>query len=102
MEIEGMRYLVAPYGPVGWVHNIRANPEVTLTRGHEAATWQATEVHGGEAVEPIREYIRLIRVTRDYWEVGPDASDEQIEAIVPRHPVFRLAPSGTPFGTERR
>jgi hypothetical protein len=31
--------------------------------------------------------------------VGPDASDEQIEAIVPGHPVFRLAPSGTRSGT---
>jgi deazaflavin-dependent oxidoreductase (nitroreductase family) len=102
IEIEGVRYLVAPYGPVGWVHNIRANPEVTLSRGHEAATWQAAEVHGAEAVQPIREYIRLIRVTMDYWEVGPDASDEQIEAIVPRHPVFRLVPSGSASGTEQR
>jgi deazaflavin-dependent oxidoreductase (nitroreductase family) len=102
IEIEGVRYLVAPYGPVGWVHNIRANPEVTLSRGHEAATWQAAEVHGAEAVQPIREYIRLIRVTKDYWEVGPDASDEQIEAIVPRHPVFRLVPSGSASGTEQR
>jgi deazaflavin-dependent oxidoreductase (nitroreductase family) len=96
MEIEGVRYLVAPYGPVGWVHNVRANPSITLTRGHETTAWQATEMHGREAVQPIRQYIRLIRVTKDYWEVGPDASDEQIEAIVPRHPVFRLYRSADP------
>jgi deazaflavin-dependent oxidoreductase (nitroreductase family) len=102
MEIEGVRYLVAPYGPVGWVHNARANPEVTLTRGDVTAKWQAAEVRGAEAVRPIRQYIRLIRVTKDYWEVGADASDDQIEAIVPKHPIFRLALSGATHGTEPR
>ncbi len=76
MEIEGVRYLVAPYGPVGWVHNIRANREVTLSRGHETTTWLATEARGADAVEPIRQYIRLIGVTKKYWEVGADASDQ--------------------------
>src|SRR6516225_2642866 len=32
VEHDGRRWLVAPYGPVSWVHNARAAGRVTLTR----------------------------------------------------------------------
>jgi deazaflavin-dependent oxidoreductase (nitroreductase family) len=32
VEGEGKRWLVAPYGPVSWVHNARASGRVTLRR----------------------------------------------------------------------
>lgn len=92
LELGGARYLVAPYGPVGWVHNVRAAGRVKLRRQRRTTTWTATELFGSEAVPPIREYIRTVRITRDYWELGADATDAQLEAIVPRHPVFRLNP----------
>ena len=33
LELDGQRWLVAPYGPVSWVANARAAGEVTLSRG---------------------------------------------------------------------
>src|SRR5205809_7022869 len=33
VEHDGARWLVAPYGEVGWVRNVRAAGRVTLTRG---------------------------------------------------------------------
>ena len=35
VEHDGRRWLVAPYGPVSWVHNARAAGRVTLTRRHD-------------------------------------------------------------------
>ena len=32
IEEDGHRWLVAPFGPVGWVHNARAAGKVTLAR----------------------------------------------------------------------
>jgi deazaflavin-dependent oxidoreductase (nitroreductase family) len=91
LELDGQRYLVAPYGPVGWVHNVRAAGRVTLRRGADASSFQAVEVRAAEAVAPIREYIRTVPITKDYWEVGAEASDAEIAAIAAHHPVFRLA-----------
>lgn len=92
MTLDGTRYLVAPYGVVGWVHNVRAAGQVRLARGGTTATFRATEVHGLAALPAIRQYIRSVPVTRQYWEVGPDATDEEVLAIADRHPVFRLEP----------
>ena len=36
VEEAGARWLVAPYGEVGWVRNVRAAGRVTLQRGHSA------------------------------------------------------------------
>ena len=33
IDHAGARWLVAPYGPVAWVHNALADPTVTLRRG---------------------------------------------------------------------
>ena len=33
VEAAPERWLVSPYGVVAWVHNVRANPEVTIRRG---------------------------------------------------------------------
>lgn len=91
LEVDGSRWLVAPYGSVNWVHNVRAAGELTLRRGGAETAWRATEVHGAEAVPAIRAYLRAVPVTHPYWEVTVDSSDAAIIAAVPQHPVFRLS-----------
>src|SRR6202042_737827 len=44
LENADGRWLVSPYGNVGWVYNVRANPEITLQRGNRTETLQAEEV----------------------------------------------------------
>jgi deazaflavin-dependent oxidoreductase (nitroreductase family) len=92
MFVDGSQWLVAPYGEVNWVRNVRAATEVTLRRGRTERRWRAVEVHGMDAVPAIRAYIRSVRVTRPYWEVGADAPDVEVAALTERHPVFRLVP----------
>lgn len=33
IEIDGVEYVVSPYGEVSWVRNVRANPTVTMRHG---------------------------------------------------------------------
>jgi hypothetical protein len=40
----------------------------------------------------LKAYIHIEPITRSAFEVGPDASLEEFEAIAPNHPVFRILP----------
>lgn len=92
MEIDGSRYLVAPYGNVSWVLNLRAAKEATLRRGPELQTYSAEEMNSRDAVPVIREYVRLVPITKDYWNVNAASSDEDVEKDAHDHPVFELNP----------
>jgi deazaflavin-dependent oxidoreductase (nitroreductase family) len=90
IDLDAHQWLVAPYGTVNWVRNVRASPEITLRRGQSHATFYAREVDATMSVPVIREYIKNIRITRAYWECAKDASDDEIREIAPLHPVFQL------------
>jgi deazaflavin-dependent oxidoreductase (nitroreductase family) len=92
MEVGGDRWLVASYGLVNWVHNVRASGEATLSRGDRSQTYRVVEATPDEAVPVLREYMRQVRVTARYFDATPDSSDEAVAADVARHPVFRLVP----------
>jgi deazaflavin-dependent oxidoreductase (nitroreductase family) len=88
---EAERWLVAPYGEVGWVQNARAAGEVMLSRAGRAETLRTDEVAPGEAAPVLREYLKRVPVARPYFEVTPDSPLEELEVEAPRHPVFRLS-----------
>jgi deazaflavin-dependent oxidoreductase (nitroreductase family) len=52
VEEDGQRWLIAPYGPVGWVRNARAAGQVALNRGRHSETVRVREL-GTEAAAPI-------------------------------------------------
>ena len=86
----GERWLVAPYGDRNWVLNARAAGEVQLRRGRRSERLAVEELTPEEAVAVLRRYYELGRVTRPFFDVGLDSSDEAWLAEAPRHPVFRL------------
>jgi deazaflavin-dependent oxidoreductase (nitroreductase family) len=90
IELDGQRWLVAGYGPASWVANVRAAGEVTLSRGGHSERLDAEEAAPAAAVPVLRKYIREIRVTRAYFDAGPESPDEVVAAELPRHAVFRL------------
>ena len=63
---DGERWLVAPYGEVGWVQNARAAGEVTLSRAGRAETLRIDEVNPEEAAPVLREYVKRVSVARPY------------------------------------
>jgi deazaflavin-dependent oxidoreductase (nitroreductase family) len=92
LEFEGQRYLVAPRGETQWVRNLRASGEGRLLLGRRAEPFSATELADAEKMPLLRAYLKRWKaeVGAFFDGVGPDASDEEMARIAPKHPVFRL------------
>lgn len=91
--VDGRRYLVAPYGPVGWVQNLRAAGEATLQRGREAERIRAEEVGPDAAAPVLKHYVQRIPVVRSRFPTAPpDADVSAFAAVAHDHPVFEITP----------
>jgi deazaflavin-dependent oxidoreductase (nitroreductase family) len=94
LTIDGRRYLVAPRGQTQWVRNLRAAGGGQLRIGRRIEEFTAAEIADSDKPELLRAYLK-----RWKWEVGmffdgvgPDASDDELRAIAPKHPVFLVTP----------
>ena len=97
VEGDGRRWLVAPYGPVSWVHNARAAGRVTLDRRGDRRDYAVREVAAGEAGPVLKRYVAVATATRPYFAADKDSPVEDFVAEADRHPVFELLPiSGDP------
>jgi deazaflavin-dependent oxidoreductase (nitroreductase family) len=92
VALDGERYAVAPYGERNWVKNARAAGWVEVRRGRRSERANVEEVSPEEAVPVLRRYYEQGRLTRPFFDVGPDSPDDAWLAEAPRHPVFRLRP----------
>src|SRR5262245_23747350 len=52
IEVTGDRWLVAGYGPAGWVRNARAASVVTPSRGGRSQTFRVDEAEAARRVSP--------------------------------------------------
>jgi hypothetical protein len=93
VEENGERWLVAPYGEVGWVRNARAAGRVLLSRGRQAEIVIITELRSEEAAPVLKKYISQYPITRPFFDVTPQSDIEDFVAEAPRHPVFRIGHS---------
>jgi len=89
---DGRRRLVAPYGPVSWVHNARAAGQVTLRRRLQVREYAVREVAAQEAGPVVKHYVRVATATRPYFQATKDAPVGAFVAEANRHPVFELTP----------
>ena len=85
------RWLVAPYGEVGWVRNARASGEVELSRSRSTETLQGQELGPEQAAPVLKRYLQSDSVVRPFFDVTPQSTIEEFVAEAPRHPVFHLA-----------
>jgi deazaflavin-dependent oxidoreductase (nitroreductase family) len=92
VEDQGERWLVSPYGDVGWVHNLRANPELVLWRGRHREPMRAEEIGSTDAGPILKRYVRQVRITAPFFDVKRNDPDGAFVAEADRHPVFRLKP----------
>lgn len=91
---EGKRYLIAPFGAVNWVRNLRAaKGEATLARSRRTEAIRAVELAPEAAALVLRESVRARggpSFVRDYLSVNANSSLEEFEREVLTHPVFLL------------
>jgi deazaflavin-dependent oxidoreductase (nitroreductase family) len=90
IENETARWLVAPYGEVGWVRNARAAGQVGLSRGGHRELARLVPTTTEESARVLKTYIGRIAIVRPYFNVRPESSLEDFAAQAPQHPVFRL------------
>jgi len=87
---NGHRYLVAPYGAVGWVHNLRDSGVAELLMGDEIEEITVTEVDAAAAAPVLKQYVTDVSVVRPFFDADKDDPVEEFEAEAFRHPVFRI------------
>jgi deazaflavin-dependent oxidoreductase (nitroreductase family) len=93
MQHGDQRCLVAAYGVTNWVRNTRAAGEVRIATGRHRETLRVAELAPEDSVPVLRQYLREVPITRAYFDVTPDSTDERFAAEAPRHPVFHLISS---------
>lgn len=95
---SGHLYLVAPYGPVGWVVNARAAGSVRLTGKIDGektdAEYAVREVAPHEAGPVLKDYLEVAGAVRSYFDVPKDAPVEAFAREAHAHPVFELTRVG--------
>ena len=89
-EMDGKRYLVSPYGIVGWVHNIRAAPMAELSRGGQVEEISVVEVDAAEAGPVLKKYVQQVSVVRPFFDVDKDDPIAEFTMEAAAHPVFRI------------
>jgi len=91
VEVEGVRYLVAPRGDTQWVRNLRAASEAELRVEQQREHIQAREIENVRKPHVLRAYLqRWKRETGKFFGVDNQASDEDLARIAPDHPVFQI------------
>lgn len=90
VTIDGVRYLVAPYGVVDWVRNLRAAGVGELRRGRQRVPVSASELSAEQAGPVLKHYVTSVPITRPYLDVSYDRPAEEFVAIAAKHPVFEL------------
>ena len=89
------RYLVGPYGVVGWVRNAQRAGIVTLARAGQIEQFSLASLSSEEAAPVLKRYLALEPITAPYFDVRADAPAEAFQAEVAQHPVFKLTRTGS-------
>ena len=91
VEQDGQRWLVAPYGAVQWVRNIRVARTATLTRDRRSEAISVTELPAQEAAPVLKQYLVQVAIgVRSYFDATKDSPLEAFEKEAARHPVFQI------------
>ena len=90
VEVGGNEWLVAPYGAVAWVHNLRASGTATLAKGDESLGVRAVEATPAEAAPVLKHYITEVKVVRPFFDVSHEDPVASFIDIAPGKPVFEI------------
>jgi deazaflavin-dependent oxidoreductase (nitroreductase family) len=92
LTVDGVRYLVAPRGHTQWVRNLRVAGTGELRLGRRTETFTPTELADADKPAILRAYLKRWKFEVGVFFDGIDhtATDEELLAVAPGYPVFRL------------
>ena len=91
--IENAEYIVSPYGEVGWVHNVRSNPEAILEKGSHSRRVRLVEVTA-DTPQVVKAYWDTESFPRKFMDVPGEATVEDFASVTGRFPVFEVQDIG--------
>ena len=97
VEENGTRWLVAAFGEVNWVNNVRAAGEAQLKRGFGSETIRVVELNPEAAAPILKQFLRkfgIVPFIRPYFNVTANAPLADFEREAENHPVFRILNNG--------
>ena len=90
LEMDGIEYVVSPYGEVSWVSNVRADPAVTLRHGSKERKVRLEEVTGVTAASVAAAYYERESFARPYMDVPENPTEADFAAKSALFPIFRV------------
>lgn len=91
VTVEDTEYLVAPYGAVSWVLNLRESDRATLRKGQATSRVKAIEIQGDEAGKALAKYYKENhKYVADYFELASNPTIVDFTRVASNHPVFRI------------
>jgi deazaflavin-dependent oxidoreductase (nitroreductase family) len=93
VENSGTRWLVAAFGEVNWVRNLRAAGQAQLTRRRRTETIGVVELEAREAAPILKQFLtesQNVSFIKPYFHVTPQSSLADFEQEALHHPVFRI------------
>ncbi|MBA3283103.1 MAG: nitroreductase family deazaflavin-dependent oxidoreductase [Acidimicrobiia bacterium] len=97
LTVGGQEYLVAPRGTTQWVRNLRAAGTGELRVGRRVQAFGAEELPDADKAAVLRPYLAKWKAETGVFFDGLDAtaSDADLVAAGPKHPVFLVEPAPT-------
>jgi steroid delta-isomerase-like uncharacterized protein/deazaflavin-dependent oxidoreductase (nitroreductase family) len=93
VETDGTRFLVAAFGEVNWVRNLRAAGSAHLTQRRRTEAIGVVELGAREAAPILKQYFKesqRVSFIKPYFRVTPQSSLADFEQEAVYHPVFRI------------
>ena len=93
VENSGTHFLVAAFGEVNWVRNLRAAGQAQLTRRRRTEAIEVVELEAKDAAPILKQFLResqRVSFIKPYFQVTPHSSLADFEQEAFYHPVFRV------------
>ena len=93
VEYNSTSFLVAAFGEVNWVRNIRAAGQAHLTRRRRTEAIGVVELEAREAAPILKQFLResqRVSFIKPYFRVTLHSSLSDFEQEALHHPVFRI------------
>jgi len=92
LDVDGVRYLVAPRGETEWVRNLRASGTGELRLASRREAFSATELRDTDKPPILRAYLAKwwFEVKRFFDLPDANPSESELVRVAPQHPVFRI------------
>jgi len=91
LELNGVKYLVAPRGHTQWVRNAEAANEITLKRGSQRQIYKLRALSDAEKPPILKAYLdQFKREVQRYFPVPTGSPPEAFREIAQSYPAFEL------------